>query len=63
MSTFEEAKKEGVGEMKLVAIQLPQEVVDVLKEEAHIRFISMSDVIRECLFDMLRSKGKMPERG
>ena len=64
MSTFEETKKEDEkGILKLVAVQLPEEVVIALKEEAHLRFISLSDVIRECLFDMLRSKGKMPERG
>lgn len=63
ITPFEEVKKGGTEGMKLVAIQLPEEVVNALKEEAHVRFISLSDVIRESIFDMLRSKDKMPERG
>lgn len=62
MTTLEKLKEEEGKGMKLVAIQLPEEVVEALKEEAHLRFISMSDVIRELIFDMLRGKGKMPER-
>ncbi len=62
MPIFDGAKKEEETTMKLVAIQLPEDVVSALKEEAHVRFISMSDVVRECIFDSLRTKGKMPER-
>jgi len=46
---------------KLIGLSMPHEIVELLQAEAQMRYISLSDVIREKIIVRLVEEGKLPK--